>query len=63
MEEKQIEFSSPCIVSIDANCLLAKYLEKLKNEAKFDLSENPMEYRKNNYIILHWPIIKKTMAR
>lgn len=63
MEEKQIGFSSPCIVSINADSILTKYLEKLKNESKMDLNENPFEYRKDNYILLRWPVIEEKMTR
>lgn len=62
-EEKRIEFASPCIVSVDESSLLAKYLEKLKNESKFDLSENPFLYRNNNYIILNWPLDEPKITR
>ena len=62
-EEKNIEFASPCIVAIDANSILAKYLEKLSYESKLDLSGNPLDYRKDNYILINWPIIEKTMVR
>ena len=63
IEEKEIEFASPCIVSIDVNGSLAKYLEKLNHESKLDLNRNPFDYRKDNYILLNWSLIKKPMIR
>lgn len=61
--EKSIDFSTPCIISLNANSLVVKYLESLKKDGKLNLSENPLEYRKNNYILLTWPIVEPVKTR
>lgn len=62
-KEKQIEFSSPCIISLDFNSILVKYLEKLSKEKGYNLSLDPFAFRKNNYIILNWPIKEPILTR